>query len=583
MTPPARAQTKPAAPSTESAIARGHAALKRRMDIDWAARRDPRAVWTLAVLMVIVGVALMYTARGTTFFFDEWDYVMNRFGGGIQSFLEPHNEHFSLVPLVIYKTLFHLVGMRGYPLYRLVVVLMHLVCVGLVFDVARRRIGDWPALVAATSILCLFTAWQDLLWAFQMGFVGSAMGGLAAWALIDRDTRACDIAAGVALGVALSCSGLGIPFVPGIALELAWQRRPRRLWLVAVPFALYLLWYSHYGVSMVTSNSVIQSPQWIAGMAAAAVGALAGRDLDWGVPLTVVLIVLAVRRLLSDIRVSPRFVGALTTAAAFWVLTGVSRSTIQAPDESRYVYLGAACIVVAAVELLPNVRATARSMAIAALALLATTAMGWETMHNNALTLRQTSATVAAQLGALQLEAARAPAGFSPSPTAAPNITAGLYAQAVASMGSSAADSPATILTAPPTAQAAADAVLLALVAPALDPRSRPVRSAPAPVFDSGAGAVVAHRTPLCLTLRPTAPGSSAALTLPSGGAYIHNDSDGAVPLAMRRFSTAFTPINASIPVHTAEALVVPTDSSSLPWYLELSVPGPVLVCGLAR
>ena len=133
-------------------------------------------------MMLVVGVLLMYMARGTTFFYDEWTYIVSKFGGGINSFLEPHNEHFSLIPIAIYKLMFRIVGMRDYPLYRLIVVVMHLVCVGLVYDIARRRIGAWPAVVAAVSILCLFTAWQNLLWAFQMSFVGSVMGGLAAWA-----------------------------------------------------------------------------------------------------------------------------------------------------------------------------------------------------------------------------------------------------------------------------------------------------------------------------------------------------------------------------------------------------------------
>jgi hypothetical protein len=273
--------------------------------------------------MLVVGVLLMYMARGTTFYYDEWTYIVSKFGGGIQSFLEPHNEHFSLIPIAIYKLMFHIVGMRDYPLYRLIVVVMHLVCVALVYDIARRRIGAWPALVAAVSILFLFTAWQNLLWAFQMSFVGSVMGGLAAWALIDRDTRRCDIGAGVALGVALSCSGLGIPFVPGIAAELAWQRRWRRLWLVAIPLALYVVWYTQYGVNMVTSNSVIQSPQWILEMFAAGVGALAGRDTDWGVPLSVLLLALAAKRVVAVERLSPRLIGASITGLAYVALTGI--------------------------------------------------------------------------------------------------------------------------------------------------------------------------------------------------------------------------------------------------------------------
>jgi len=531
--------------------------------------------------MAVCGMFLMYMAHGTTFFYDEWDYVMNRFGGGLNSFLKPHNEHFSLIPVAIYKTLFHLVGMQHYPLYRLVLVVMHLICVWLVFDIARRRIGAWPALVAAVSILCLFTAWQNLLWAFQMSFVGSTMGGLAAWALIDRDTRATDIAAGVALGVALACSGLGIPFVPGIAIELAWQRRWRRLWLVAVPFALYVLWYTQYGVSMVTNNTANQSPQWILEMAAAAVGGLFGRDTDWGVPLTVLLVALAGWRIVKLERLSARFVGAFVTGFAFWILTGISRSTIQPPDESRYVYLGAVCVVVMAVELLPALRPTGRAMGIVALILVATTLMGWETMYNNAVTLRQDSQILAAQLGAMQLEQSHASAAYTPSPDLAPNINAGLYFHAMRAMGSGAGDSIGGILDSGFQGTAAADVVLLQLLAPG--PVATPAAaSGPiAPRLDTGTDAVAVRRGG-CLDLRSTAATASADLFMPAGGVLIRNETRTPVALGLRRFSLAFTPI-AAASADATDTLAIPLDSASheLYWHLQLSAFGRVAVCGL--
>jgi len=532
--------------------------------------------------MLVVGVLLMYMARGTTFFYDEWTYIVSKFGGGINSFLEPHNEHFSLIPIAIYKLMFRIVGMRDYPLYRLIVVVMHLVCVGLVYDIARRRIGAWPAVVAAVSILCLFTAWQNLLWAFQMSFVGSVMGGLAAWALIDRDTRRCDIGAGVALGVALSCSGLGIPFVPGLAAELVWQRRWRRLWLVAIPFALYVVWYLGYGVNMVTSNTVIQSPQWILEMVAAGVGALAGRDTDWGVPLTVLLLALAARRVVAVERLSPRFIGASITLLSYVVLTGISRSTIQPPDESRYVYLGAFCVLIVGIELLPTMRPTGRAMGVAATFLAATALMGWETLHNNALVLRQDSVTVAAQIGAMQLEISHAPPNYAPSPTIAPPITAKDYMPAVREMGSSAGDSAAAILASGPVGQGAADGVLLQLLAPALAPRPLPAPGAPAPVFDSAVGGPVVVHSPSCLTVRPSsAAGTLVALTMPRGGVFIRNHGSAAVALGLRRFSAVFTPIAGQVLAHHGDALAIPADASVLPWYLQLSITGPTQVCGL--
>jgi hypothetical protein len=524
----------------------------------------------------------MYSARGTTFFYDEWEFVVNRFGGGLDSFLMPHSEHISIVPVAIYKILFHLVGMRGYPLYRLVVVLMHLACVGLIYDMCRRRVGVWPALVIAVAILCLFTAWEDLIWAFQMSFVGSVMGGLAAFALIDRDRRSCDIAAGVALAIALASSGLGLPFVPGIAAELARQRRWRRIWLVAIPFALYVIWYLGYGVNMVTSNTVIQSPQWILEAIAAGFGALAGRDTDWGVPIAVLALALAAGRVAkSETRVSPRLIGVAITALAYWVLVGISRSTIQPADTSRYTYLSGVCIVLIGVELLPRLRPNGRAMGLAAAALLAAALMGWQTLHNNALTLRETSAQVAASLGVMTLERSRVLPAYAPDPTQAPNITAAAYFHVVHAMGSTAADSVDEILAADPIAQTSADSVLIQLVNPTVAPAPRPAQGGPAPVFDSGV-TTTALRSGSCVLLEPqAATGSQAALTLPPGGAYIRDESATALTLGLRRFAPTFTPIAGGVAAHSGADLTIGRDPSSLPWYLNVDEPGPVDVCGL--
>jgi len=559
--------------------------LSRHVTIDWGASDDPRAVYVLGGLMVLAGVVLMYMGRGETFFYDEWAYVVEKFGGGLNSLLQPHSEHFSLIPIAIYKVLFHLAGINHYQVYRLVLVVMHLICVGLVFDIAKRRIGAWPALVAAALILFLFAAWQDLIWAFQISFVGSVAGGLAAWALVDRDTRRTDILAAIALGVALSSSGLGIPFVPGLAIELAWQRRWRRLWLVAIPFALYVLWYTQYGVNMVTSDSIAQSPQWILNMAAAGIGGLAGRDVDWGVPMAVVAIALALRRLAGDLRISPRLVGATVTGVAYWTLTGISRSTIQAPDESRYVYLGAVCVVVIALELLPPLHFNGRKMALAAIVLVATTLMGLESLHNNALTLRSDGQIIAAQLGALQLDAKYAAPLYSPSSSLAPNIQAGPYLHTAKAMGSYAGDSVSALLAANPTAQLNADTVLLQILNPTPQPPASHTVGGQPPTIEAATNSTV-MRTGSCVSVRPNVAGAVIYVTLPAGGVLLRDRTAAGLALALRRFSPTFSPISGQVAPRQRAVLVIPADAATtVPWRLAITLGalGSVVLCRLAK
>ena len=94
----------------------------------------------LAGLAVVAAVLIMHEGRGLNFFFDEWDFVLRQ-RSGVHSLFEPHVGHLSLVPIVIYRILLHTVGLAPYWPYRLVALVLHLVCVWLLFVLARRRVG----------------------------------------------------------------------------------------------------------------------------------------------------------------------------------------------------------------------------------------------------------------------------------------------------------------------------------------------------------------------------------------------------------------------------------------------------------
>ena len=548
--------------------------------IDWNARSDRRAVYVLAVLMVLTGLFLMYMGHGETFFYDDWSFVVHKIGSGFHAYLLPHNEHFSLVPIAIYKLLFALVGLNHYPIFRLVLVVFHLICVALVYDLVSRRVGAWPALILAVLMLCLFAAWQNLIWAFQMSFVGSVMGGLAAWALLDRDTLACDIAAAVALAFSLACSGLGLPFVPALAAEFAWQRRWWRLWVVAVPFALFLVWYSQYGVTMVSANKMAHAPQWIFDMAAAGAGVLIGRDTDWGIPLMVLLLALGAWRFVAGARISPRLLGAAVAALTFWILTGISRSTVDLPDESRYAYLSAAFLLIVAVELMPVVRYSGRGIALGVAVAVAAALMGAQTLHTNALTLRIDSQTIAAQLGALQLESAHVGPTYSPNPSLAPDITAGPYLRAVRKTHSSPAQSVAQILADSEAVRQSADIVLVQSIAASPRPTVA-VPSGPPPIVDAATSVGVVPAGS-CLNVSPLPGTSLIDITVPAGGVLIRDTGRTQVIPALRRFADTFTPLIGHVYPGQSLGVVLPPDAApTLPWHLQISVYGTMSLCTL--
>jgi hypothetical protein len=539
--------------------------------------------WALAGLMLAEFLLLLYMGRGLSFFYDDWNYVTQDYGGGIHSLLTSHNGHLSVIPIAIYKVLFHVVGLNHYAVFRLVVIVLHLICGGLVFVLAARRIPRVPALLATALILFLGAAWEDLLWAFQMSYLLSVAGGLGAWVLLERDDLRSKSAAMLCLIVALGSSSLGIAIVIGVAAELAWGRRWRTAWVVVVPVLLYAIWYLHYGEDEITKNGLINAPGFVEELAAAAFGGLVGRALEWGRPLAVLGFLVLLLRLARPLPVSARLVGLLATGFSLWFITAAARSTVSQPETSRYIYLGAVVIVLVAVELLRGVTITPRATGLATLVVGFCAVTGLTALHAGAMGLQEHSKTVTAELGALELAAAHAPPGYQPDTVLAPQIMAGSYLHTVRAIGSSPADTPAEIVAANPASRAAADRVLLALEAPGSQPlggvRSSPL--APAPAISSLIGGLESQSGG-CISLAPSIGAlMTAAFTLPAGGVVIHNQGSAPASLALRRFGEVFDQIPSQAGPHSVAVLSPPSDATQVPWQLQVASASRFSICGL--
>jgi hypothetical protein len=107
-------------------------------------------------LVLLSSFALIVaTGRGLNFRHDEWDVIQDRFHGGISSFLEPLNEHLSIVPVVIYRVLFHTAGLSHYFWYRLVLVVLDTACGYCIWLLLRRRVPAALALgLTAVNVFC---------------------------------------------------------------------------------------------------------------------------------------------------------------------------------------------------------------------------------------------------------------------------------------------------------------------------------------------------------------------------------------------------------------------------------------------
>ncbi len=547
--------------------------------IAWVERNS---LWTLTALMLIAAALLLYMGRGLTFFYDDWDFVTHDYGGGIHSLLAAHVGNISVFPVAVYKVLFHLVGLNHYAVFRVVVIGLHLLCGALVFVLASRRIPCVPALLAAALILFLGAAWEDLLWAFQIGYMLSVAGGLAAWVLLERKGRWSEIAAMLCVLVAAGSSSLGIAVMVGVAVELAWARRRRSVWIVLIPAFLYMLWYLGYGESQLTENGLINAPGFAEDLAAAAFGGLVGRALEWGRPLALLGAVLVVRRLTRPIPVSARLAGLLATAITLWAVTAVARSTISQPETSRYIYLGAVVIVLIGVELLREVTITSNASAVATVLMVFCAVTGLTVLHAGAMGLRSDSTAVTAELGALELAAAYVPPGFQPDPQRAPQIEAGPYLHTVRAIGSSPADTPAEIIASSTAVRTEVDETLVKLESVALAPAEQRVRLSPiAPLLANVGGSQPVHDKQ-CWSTTAVGPGAYTEF-LPAPGGLLIRATTQPVEVVVRRFSPPLGGMELGAVAARADDIVkFPVDDSGRPWFVRLSSEAAVEVCGVS-
>jgi hypothetical protein len=542
--------------------------------------------------MGVAAVLIYRKGLGLTFYYDEWNFLMNRRDWTFGTFLEPHNEHLSLVPIAFYKLMFVTVGIDDYWPYRVAVILVHLLCVALLFVLVRRRVSDLLAVIVVLPILFLGTAWQDLLWPFQIGYLISVAAGLGMLLALERRTVMGDITACVLIAIALASGSIGIPIAVLAFVELLVRRESvRRLWLVAAPVTLYLLWSLAYGnpraapgaqdgLGPLLRQNIPDTPGYMASAAAGAFGALTGWGIEWGRPLVILAGIGITLWLVTSRPVSARALAVLSAAAAYWGLTGLFRAQLNAPAESRYVYFGAILLVLFGVEFLRGVQLSNRGLALLAGLALAFSVSNFGPLQDGSRVLQDTAGLVAPALGALEVAGPSTDPEYRPDPQRAPDVSAGLYFETVEELGSP-ADSLDEIARRREPERQAADTVLAQALRLRLRPEARLPSSGPRPRVDAAASGKVSFR-PGCVTLTPTAPGAFIDVTVPPTGVAVTTSGDAQVDARVRRFADTFAqgPLG-TVASRSTAILRIPERVGVAAWHLRLTPTEPVRACGL--
>lgn len=559
------------------------------------------ATLLFVVLAFLSATLLLVLGSRLTFLLDDWEFLVYRPGFSADAILGPHNEHIVVIPVLVYKALLATVGMDSALPFRVASTAVFIASVAVMFVYLRRRLGAWLALVAAASILFLGAAWEDLLWPFQIGYFGSMAAGLGMLLALEREDRRGDLIACLLLALSLGFSSLGLPFVAAAAVAIVCGHRSTwapRAFVVAIPMALFALWWLGWGREAETSISlanIATAPVFAVDGFASAIASLFGlatpRDeimilpLDWGRPLLAAAVVLTGWRLWTLGRVPRGLLVVIALALSFWLLGGINEKSGREATASRYVYVGAIFVWLIAGELLRGVRLEWRALAgVFAVAALAG-ASNLAFLQQMYVTYRNTSDIELADLGALEIARATVDPGFrldeKIAQTRNVGVQAGAYFAAADSYGSP-AFTPAEIAVAPEPARFAADIVLSRALGITFTPRSfGALGGAEAPVVLETAAPGPVSTAGGCLEFGRSAPAAPRILELPVGGAVIETLGGAPAEARLRRFAVDSFPVEAGT-VQGGQAVVldIPADLAEQRWELELRSPGPVRVCG---
>lgn len=299
--------------------------------------------------LIVGGAILFYVNRRQWFFGDDWDFLVRRTAGDLHDLFAPHNEHWSTIPILVYRAIFAVVGVRSYVPYVAVLVVLHLlVAHGSWRLLLQMGIDRVLATMLVAVVVVLGSGSENLLWAFQIGFVGSVLTGVVMLLLVNHDgswSRRDSAAVLIAI-IGLTVSGVTVSMVIAAAVCILFRRSWRHAFAFALPPALvYAGWLALIGRSGLsthprTADSLFQLPQYV------------WRGLSTGIESTIglagagaVLFLVSIAFLLrhdgfAGLPAAPAVAG-MAGAFAMFVIAGFGRAALglEQASSSRYVYI----------------------------------------------------------------------------------------------------------------------------------------------------------------------------------------------------------------------------------------------------
>ena len=551
-------------------------------------RVDPRVL--LAVAVAASGVLLLVLLSHLTFFGDDWDPLLYRRGFNLDVLLRPHAEHILLGPTLIYKGIQAAIGMENLLPYAVVSTASFLASAVLLFLYLRRRVGDWLALAGVLPVLFMGTAWEVLLWPFEVSFTASMATGIGALLALERRDANGDALACALLVVSLAFSELALSFVLGVAVSMILARRNwSPAYVVVVPLVLYAGWYAGWGhtaQSHVSVHNLVHSPKYVldglASNTASLLGVPASTIIWVRRSLLIALGVAAGLRVRSPKPLPRSLWSALAVLLSFWFLAAIGTMPGREPIASRYQYVGGVLLLMVFAELASGIRlrrpVVLGILGIGCLATIANLAV----LRYNDEKMSDWATRARGALAAFQVGGGSADPNFITGPentdiVSLNSLQVGAYLSAVDAFGSPAYGASA-LAGASEEARVAADQLLADAESLRLVPIAHPFPpGGPPPRFAPGAGGGATPRGS-CLTVTGSG-GASPPVDLPRPGVTVRAPAGAAETVELRRFASSF-PLRYQL--RGAGVLLIRSDRSPRPWQLRVSGPGLTRICGIA-
>ena len=301
-------------------------------------------------------LVLSLLARGQWFFGDEWDPIAQRsvFGSAQKNLLEPHNEHWSTLAVVVYRTHLAVFGLRTYVPLMILFIATCVLTAHLLWRLCLRT-GSEPyvAAVLALGFLVFGPAATEVVFAWNVTFVGALACGFAILVLVDDHGPVTPRDRWVVWGLGVMgilCSGIAITMLLVVGAALLWTRGWRvALESLSVPVAVYALWslvWGREGGSLLSTAGLEQVPDVVG------TGLTFVFDDLTHVPFTGVVVlaslmayVLITRRSWTGTRAFALCMAA--GAVAFYAIIAIRRSSpyLPGPKTGRYLWMAFALLV----------------------------------------------------------------------------------------------------------------------------------------------------------------------------------------------------------------------------------------------